>query len=134
MPTQTTNPGAIPGFDAVAESRKWRIETGRKLNAMPLAERLAYLARERERYLEKQPILAASFATSAAHEEPAAPKPAKAFDAVAESRKWKEAVARETKGMSRAEVLEFFNSARTASSHPRENEETCVVREEPPKA
>ena len=121
-------------FDAVAESRKWRIETGRKLNAMPLAERLAYLARERERYLEKQPGLAASFARSAAHEEPVAPKPAKAFDAVAESRKWKEAVARETKGMSRAEVLEFFNSARTASSHPRENEETCVVREEPPKA
>ena len=122
-------------FDAVAESRKWRIGTGRRLNAMPLAERLAYLARERERYAEKQPGLAASFAKSAANEEPAAPKPAKAFDAVAESRKWKEAVARETKGMSRVEVLEFFNGARTASSHPRETDEaTCVVRQEPPKA
>ncbi|MEQ1853942.1 MAG: hypothetical protein ABMA01_20415 [Chthoniobacteraceae bacterium] len=121
-------------FDAVAESRKWRIEMGRRLNAMPLAERLAYLARERERYAEKQPGLAASFAKSAAHEEPDAPKPAKAFDAVAESRKWKEAVTRETASMSRAEVLEFFNSSRTASSHLREYEETCVVREEPPKA
>jgi hypothetical protein len=121
-------------FDAVAESRKWRIETGRKLNAMPLAERLAYLARERERYLEKQPGLAASFAKSAAHEEPTAPKPAKAFDAVAESRKWKEAAARRTAGMSRAEVLEFFNSERAAASPQHEVEETSVLREEPPKA
>jgi hypothetical protein len=122
-------------FDAVAESRKWRIETGRKLNAMPLAERLAFLASERERYAEKQPGLAASFAKSAASEEPTAPKPAKTFDAVSESRKWKEAVARETAGMSRAEVLDFFNNARTASSQPRETkEETCIVREEPPKA
>lgn len=111
-------------FDAVAESRKWRIETGRKLNAMPLAERLAYLARERERYAEKQPGLAASFAKSAAYEEPAAPKRTKAFDAVVESRKWKEAVARRTAGMSRAEVLEFFNSAKTPDPQRHEAVET----------
>jgi hypothetical protein len=34
----------------------------------------------------------------------------KSFDAVAESRKWKEAVARETAGMTRAQVLAFFDS------------------------
>jgi len=30
-------------FDAVAESRKWRIATGKKLSAMDDAERLDYL-------------------------------------------------------------------------------------------
>ena len=58
----------------------------------------------------------------------------KTFDAVAESRRWKESVARQTAGMSRTEVLEFFNGARTAASHPHDTAaETCVVREEPPK-
>jgi hypothetical protein len=33
----------------------------------------------------------------------------KSFDAVAESRKWKEAVARETAGMTREQVLAFFD-------------------------
>jgi hypothetical protein len=33
----------------------------------------------------------------------------KTFDAVAGSRKWKEAVARKTEGMSRAEVLAYFD-------------------------
>jgi len=33
----------------------------------------------------------------------------KPFDAVAESRKWKEAVARETAGMSREQVLTYFD-------------------------
>ena len=33
----------------------------------------------------------------------------KTFDAVAESRKWKEAVARETDGMTRDEVLAYFD-------------------------
>jgi len=37
-------------FDAVAESRKWREATSRKLDAMPLEERLAYLKSVRERY------------------------------------------------------------------------------------
>ena len=32
----------------------------------------------------------------------------KTFDAVAESRKWKEAVARETEGMTREEVVAYF--------------------------
>ena len=33
----------------------------------------------------------------------------KNFDAVAESRKWKEAVVRETEGMTRDEVVAFFD-------------------------
>jgi hypothetical protein len=33
----------------------------------------------------------------------------KSFDAVVESRKWKEAVARETAGMTREQVLAFFD-------------------------
>jgi len=33
----------------------------------------------------------------------------KTFDAVAESRKWKEAVARETEGMTREQVVVFFD-------------------------
>ena len=57
----------------------------------------------------------------------------KNFDAVLESRRWKESVARKTEGMSRAELLEFFNSARTASVRQQETPEgTLVVREEPP--
>ncbi len=37
-------------FDAVAESRKWREATSRKLNAMSREERLKYLRQVRERY------------------------------------------------------------------------------------
>ena len=33
----------------------------------------------------------------------------KTFDAVAESRRWKEAVARKTAGMTSAQLLTFFN-------------------------
>ena len=33
----------------------------------------------------------------------------KTFDAVAESRKWKESVGRETEGMTRGEVLAYFD-------------------------
>jgi len=36
-------------FDAVAESRKWREATSRKLDAMSRAERLAYLKEVGER-------------------------------------------------------------------------------------
>ena len=36
-------------FDAVAESRKWREATSRKLNAMTREERLAYLRGAGER-------------------------------------------------------------------------------------
>jgi hypothetical protein len=35
----------------------------------------------------------------------------KTFDAVAESRKWKESVGRETEGMTREEVLAYFDRA-----------------------
>ena len=58
----------------------------------------------------------------------------KNFDAVLESRRWKESVARKTEGMSRAELQEFFNSARTASVRQHETVEgTLILREEPPK-
>ena len=58
----------------------------------------------------------------------------KTFDAVLESRRWKESVAQRTAGMSRAEVLEFFNSARKAVPQSHEAaEESCVMREKPPK-
>ena len=40
----------IKAFDAVAESRKWREATSRKLDAMTVKERLAYLQSVRERY------------------------------------------------------------------------------------
>ena len=43
MTTQTKS------FDAVAESRKWREATSRKLDAMSRAERLAYLKKVGER-------------------------------------------------------------------------------------
>jgi len=36
---------------------------------------------------------------------------AKAFDAVAQSRKWKEAVAEETKGMTAEQTIAYFNRA-----------------------
>ena len=58
----------------------------------------------------------------------------KNFDAVLESRRWKESVARKTEGMSRAELLEFFNSARTASVRQQETPEgTLILREDLPK-
>ena len=51
MASPTTNPDAIPGFDAVAESRKWREATSRLLSTMSREERLAYLNEARTRYL-----------------------------------------------------------------------------------
>ena len=39
----------------------------------------------------------------------------KTFDAVAESRRWKEAVARKTAGMPRSQVLAFFNRDQSLS-------------------
>jgi hypothetical protein len=41
-------------FDAVAESRKWREATSRKLDAMTVEERLAYLQSVREGYAAEQ--------------------------------------------------------------------------------
>jgi hypothetical protein len=49
-------------FDAVAESRKWREATSRKLDAMTVAERVAYLRDVRQRYApgrkSRQPAVA----------------------------------------------------------------------------
>ncbi|MEQ1860742.1 MAG: hypothetical protein ABMA13_12480 [Chthoniobacteraceae bacterium] len=112
----------------MAESRKWREATSRKLDAMAVAERLAHLASVRERYAAERESAAASLAGHLAHEEPAAPKPAKAFDAVKESRKWKEAVAREIEGMSAAERVAYFQRHSSV-----ETAESCVVREDAPK-
>ena len=54
MASPTTKPDAIPGFDAVAESRKWRETTSRLLAAMSREDRLAYLSEARTRYLAEQ--------------------------------------------------------------------------------
>ena len=58
------------------------------------------------------------------------------FDAVAESRRWKAAVLRQTQRMTRAEVLAYFNRhlSRAALEEVGGTAEgTCVVREEPSK-
>jgi hypothetical protein len=59
------------------------------------------------------------------------------FDAVAESRKWKEAVARETAGMSIAERIAYFRRRSSVEAIRQQaavvdSAESCVVREEPP--
>jgi hypothetical protein len=66
----STNPEAIPGFDAVAESRKWREATSRKLSAMSREERLAYLNSARERYLARRDDVVAGDDSCVAREEP----------------------------------------------------------------
>jgi hypothetical protein len=66
------------------------------------------------------------------------PDPLRGFDAVAESRRWKEAVARETQGMTAAERMAYFRRHSTvkaiaAPGTVRAAEEAaCIVREEPP--
>jgi hypothetical protein len=58
----------------------------------------------------------------------------KTFDAVRESRRWKESVVQRTAGMNRAEVLEFFNGARSVAPQRHEPlEESSVLREDAPK-
>ena len=57
------------------------------------------------------------------------------FDAVAESRKWKEAVAHETAGMSIPERMAYFRRRSSVEAirrraSPAESAESCVVREE----
>jgi hypothetical protein len=69
---------------------------------------------------------------------PTNPEALPGFDAVAESRKWKEAVAHETAGMSVAERMAYFRrhssvAAIRSRASTAESAETCVVREEPPK-
>jgi hypothetical protein len=59
----------------------------------------------------------------------------KKFDAVAESRRWKAAVSRETEAMTREQVLAFFDKDRVlaalAASQP-SDDPAGLVREEPP--
>ena len=60
----------------------------------------------------------------------------KTFDAVAESRRWKEAVSRQTADMTREQVLAFFDKARVIAGLQKmrdAGEPTCVVREDPPR-
>ena len=54
MKSKTKTFDAIPGFDAVAESRKWRETTSRLLAAMSREDRLAYLSEARARYLAER--------------------------------------------------------------------------------
>lgn len=68
---------------------------------------------------------------------PTNPEALPGFDAVAESRKWKEAVARETAGMTIAERIAYFRRHSSVEAirrqvSPAESAESCVVREEPP--
>lgn len=60
-------------FDAVEESRKWREETSRKLDAMPPEQRLAYLARVGERYAAERDARRAK-RNLVAHEARTSPK------------------------------------------------------------
>ncbi|MDB4793505.1 hypothetical protein OAG63_00565 [Methylacidiphilales bacterium] len=48
LPVVTPTPRK-KGFNAVVESRKWRVATGRKLNAMSRTERLTYLKKTGKR-------------------------------------------------------------------------------------
>lgn len=56
-------------FDAVAESRKWREATSRKLDAMSRAERLAYLDKVRDRYLAERKVAVESAESCVVREE-----------------------------------------------------------------
>lgn len=44
----------IKAFDAVAESRRWREATSRKLDAMTPEQRIAYLRGVHERYVARR--------------------------------------------------------------------------------
>ncbi len=70
MAKPTTNPESIPGFDAVAESRKWREATSRLLQSMSREERLAYLDAARARYLSATKEHAGHEESCAVREEP----------------------------------------------------------------
>lgn len=73
MPTPTTNLDPIPGFDAVAESRKWREATSRLLDSMSREERIAYLSAARDRYLAACEVKSTEEGLCVVREEP--PKP-----------------------------------------------------------
>ena len=73
MPTPITNPEPIPGFDAVAESRKWREATSQQLFAMSRDERMAYLSAARTRYLSGTKGLVEQEESCVVREEPPEP-------------------------------------------------------------
>ena len=56
----------------------------------------------------------------------------KSFDAVTQSRRWKEAVMRQTERMTREEALAFFGKAAALAALRSAEQESCGVREEPP--
>lgn len=59
----------------------------------------------------------------------------KKFDAVAESRRWKTAVSCETAGMTREQILTYFNKDRVLAAlglGVPAIKSTAIVREEPP--
>jgi hypothetical protein len=62
-------------------------------------------------------------------------EPEDGFHAVAESRKWKEAVARETAGMTVGQRMAYFrrhSSVAAIRQRVADSAESCVVREETP--
>jgi hypothetical protein len=68
---------------------------------------------------------------------PTNPEALPGFDAVVESRKWKDAVPRETAGTSVAERMAYFRRHSSVESIRQrasavESAESCVAREEPP--
>jgi hypothetical protein len=52
MAKKTKEMGAIPGFDAIAASCRWRRATSRKVRGMSSAERIAFFNRS----LENEPL------------------------------------------------------------------------------
>jgi hypothetical protein len=59
-------------FDAVAASRQWREETSRMLDAMPMAERIAFLeglraSREVRRSQHARPVPEGKFEVAVSH-------------------------------------------------------------------
>lgn len=68
---------------------------------------------------------------------PTNPEALPGFDAVAQSRKWKESVAHETAGMSSAERMDYFRRHSSVEAIRQrasgvEPSESCVIRAEPP--
>ena len=54
MKTENKQPDFIPGFDAVAESRKWKEAVWRETAGMTDEEELAYFKAARERYFAER--------------------------------------------------------------------------------
>jgi len=68
MKTETKQPDdIIPGFDAVAESRKWKEAVGREIAGMTDAEMDAYFKAAAERYSAERHEWACKHAGKHAH-------------------------------------------------------------------